>query len=67
VKQHIVFLTSSLSTFLVNSINFYIYFLTTAALLYLINLNYVTSYSYYWANTFTTSLMFIIFVLWLLR
>ena len=65
IKQHIIFLTDSLSSSLVNSINFYIYFLTSSAFLYLINLNYMTSYSYYWGNVTSSLLIFIIFILWL--
>jgi len=47
LKQHVVFMTSSLSASLLGSINFYIYFLTASAFLYLVNLNYTTSYTYY--------------------
>lgn len=64
LKQHVIFLTASLSSFLLNSINFYIYFLTTSAFLYLVNLSYTTNYAYYWGNTITPLLMFLVFVLW---
>jgi len=63
LKQHVVFMTSSLSASLLGSINFYIYFLTTSAFLYLVNLNYTTSYTYYWGNTVTLLLMLCVCIL----
>ena len=51
VKQHIIFLTDSLSNKLVSSINFYIYLLTTLSLMYLVNLNYISNYSYFKQST----------------
>jgi len=63
LKQHVVFMTSSLSASLLGSINFYIYFLTASAFLYLVNLNYTTSYTYYSGNTVTLVLMLFICIL----
>ena len=66
IKQHIIFLTSSLSAKLTDSINFYIYFLTSSSLLYLINLNYILNYNFFKNNLLTYIFPIIIFLLWLL-
>ena len=65
LKQHVIFMTSGLSSFLFGSINFYIYFLTISAFLYLINLSCLTSYTYYCGNVITTLLMLTIYIAWL--
>lgn len=65
LKQHVIFMTSGLSASLLSSISFYIYFLTTSAFLYLVNINFITSYVYYWCSTITIFLMFAVFLLWL--
>jgi hypothetical protein len=47
IKQHTAFYLNSLSNTLLYHINIYIYFLTSSAILYLINLNYSYSYNYF--------------------
>ena len=65
LKQHIIFMTNGLSSFLLGSVNFYIYFLTISAFLYLINLGCLSSYTYYYSNVTTMLLMFTVFFFWL--
>ena len=62
IKQHIIFLTDSLSTKLVNSINFYIYFLTFLSLMYLINLNLTVIYNLYTQSILISLISFFIFL-----
>ena len=54
VKQHIIFYLNSGSGYLLNQINFFIYFLTSSAIVYLLNLNFR---SQYWLlrHTFTNT------------
>ena len=47
IKQHTVFYLNTLSTKLLTHINCYIYFLTSSAFMYLVNLNYAYSYNYF--------------------
>jgi hypothetical protein len=56
IKQHVIFLTDSLSAKLVNTINFYIYFLTTCSFLYLINLNFMVNYNFFKNTVIVTTL-----------
>ena len=65
LKQHVIFMTNSLSSFLVGSINFYIYFLTTSAFLYLVNLGYMSTYRYHGSNLSTSLLMLTLLLFWL--
>ena len=65
VKQHIIFLTESLSTRLTTTINFYIYFLTLCSTLYLVNLNFLVNYNFFRKTTVVTTLPFFIFILFL--
>ena len=65
LKQHVIFMTNSLSSFLVSSINFYIYFLTASAFLYLVNLSYTSTYGYHGSNLSTVLLMFTLLLFWL--
>ena len=66
VKQHIIFLTDSLSSNLGSSINFYIYFLTTSSILYLIHLNFILNYCFFRQSLLTTALPTLILVIWIL-
>jgi hypothetical protein len=66
VKQHVIFLTNSLSQKLTASINFYIYFLTSFSILYLVNLNLVLNYNFFRTNYITYILPFFIFLVWVL-
>jgi uncharacterized metal-binding protein len=63
VKQHIIFMGPSLSFFLLSSINFYIYFLTLTAVLYLLNLNYSFNYYYFRNSWYTLYLISIVFII----
>jgi hypothetical protein len=65
IKQHIIFLTDSLSLKLSNSINFYIYFLTTSSILYLINLNFILNYNFFKLGVVTYLVPTAIFIVWL--
>ncbi len=66
VKQHIIFLTDSLSSNLGSSINFYIYFLTTSAILYLINLNFLLNYNFFRQSALNTVIPTLILIIWVL-
>jgi len=66
LKQHVAFMTNSLSSFLVSSVNFYIYFLTVSAFLYLVNLSYMSTYRYHVTNFYTSLSMFLLLLFWLL-
>jgi len=61
IKQHIIFLTDSLSSKLTSTISFYIFFLTSFSVLYLFNLNYSLSYNYFRQATLFSVLPFIFF------
>lgn len=56
IKQHVIFLTESLSAKLTTTINFYIYFLTTCSFLYLINLNFSLNYNFFRKATLVTTI-----------
>ena len=47
IKQHTVFYLDTLSTKLLTHVNCYIYFLTSSAFMYLINLNHSYNYNYF--------------------
>lgn len=64
VKQHIIFLTKSLSQNLSNSINFYIYFLTLSSFLYLINLNFIFNYNFFTSALRITLAPLFILLIW---
>ncbi len=66
IKQHVIFLTESVSTKLTNTINFYIYFLTTCSFLYLINLNFSLNYNFFRKTSVITTLPMFIFLFFLL-
>jgi hypothetical protein len=57
IKQHIIFFLTTTSTQLTSHINFYIYFLTSCAFMYLINLNYSYNYSYFKQSTLNSGLI----------
>jgi hypothetical protein len=65
IKQHIIFMTNSLSSSLTNSINFYIYFLTSFAFLYLLNLNFIFNYNFFRNLLLVNVLPFIILFFWI--
>ena len=44
IKQHIIFYLNTGSTYLLTQINFFIYFLTSSAVIYLLNLNFRSQY-----------------------
>jgi len=54
VKQHSIFFLTTVPVKLVSYLNFYIYFLTSCALLFLLNFNYLYNYNYFKHSTFTT-------------
>ena len=66
IKQHVIFLTESLSSKLTSTINFYIYFLTTCSFLYLINLNFALNYNFFRKTTMITTIPFTILLFFLL-
>ena len=66
IKQHVIFLTDSLSHNLTTTINFYIYFLTTCSFLYLINLNFIINYTFFRQASLVTTLPIFIFLFFLL-
>lgn len=66
IKQHVIFLTDSLSHNLTTTINFYIYFLTTCSFLYLINLNFIVNYTFFRQASLVTTLPIFIFLFFLL-
>ena len=62
IKQHTVFYLDTMSSKLLNHINSYIYFLTSSAFMYLINLNYSYNYNYFKQSYINSTLAFIILV-----
>lgn len=66
IKQHVIFLTDSLSSKLVNTINFYIYFLTSCSFLYLINLNFRLNYNFFRKTTVVSTLPILILFLFII-
>lgn len=65
IKQHVIFLTNSMSSKLGVSLSFYIYFLTSCSVCYLINMNYISNYFVYKMNFFNVIVPFIIFLAWI--
>ena len=65
IKQHIIFLTNTMSSKLGSSLNFYIYFLTSCSIFYLINLNYISNYNIFKLNFINLTLPVLIFFFWL--
>ncbi len=65
IKQHVIFLTKSLSVGLVTKINFYIYFLTANSFLYLVNLNFSVNYNFFKKVSFITISPLFIFLFFL--
>ena len=57
IKQHIIFFLTTTSSQLTSHINFYIYFLTSCAFMYLINLNYSYNYNYFKQSTINSGLI----------
>lgn len=57
IKQHTIFFLLSTSAKLMSHINFYIYFLTSCAFMYLINLNYSYNYNYFKQSVLNTSII----------
>lgn len=63
IKQHTVFYLDTMSSKLLNHINSYIYFLTSSAFMYLINLNYSYNYNYFKQSYINSTLAFTILVI----
>lgn len=63
IKQHTVFYLNSISVSLLSSISNYIVFLTTASVVYLINLNYSYSYRYFSQVGFSNSMPYIVIIM----
>ena len=63
IKQHTIFYLDSLSTKLLGHINSYIYFLTTSAFMYLINLNYSYNYNYFRQSYINSLIAFAVLLL----
>ena len=63
LKQHIIFLTDSMSSKQGITLNFYIYFLTSCSFFYLINLNYISNYNIYKLNFINLILPSLVFIL----
>jgi hypothetical protein len=59
IKQHVIFFLNSTSYKLTYHINFYIFFLTSTALMYLINLSYSYNYNYFILQSKLINLVFI--------
>jgi len=57
IKQHIIFFLTTTSSQLTSHINFYIYFLTSCAFMYLVNLNYSYNYNYFRQSTINSGLI----------
>jgi hypothetical protein len=66
IKQHIIFFLTTTSTQLTSHINFYIYFLTSCSVLYLINLNYTYNYNYFKQSTLNSSFAYYLILLLIL-
>lgn len=63
IKQHVVFFLNSSSSKLTYHINFYIFFMTSSAFLYLFNLCYSYNYNYFKINNTSTKLVMLIILL----
>jgi len=57
IKQHVVFLLITSSTKLLSCINFYIFFLTSTAFVYILNLRYAYNYNYFSLSTLNSNLI----------
>lgn len=66
IKQHIIFLTDSMSSKLGSSLSFFIYFMTSCSICFLINMNYASNYFFYRINFFNFLFPFLIFIIWLI-
>ena len=66
IKQHIIFLTETMSSKLSSSLNFYIYFLTSCSLLYLVNLNYASNYNFYKSSVINVLFPTLILIFWII-
>lgn len=64
IKQHVIFLTDSMSSKLGRSLGFFIYFLTSCSFCFLVNLNYASNYSFYRINFTNIFIPFMILLLW---
>jgi hypothetical protein len=56
IKQHVVFFITTTPSKLLSYINFYIFFLTSCAFVYLTNLNYIYNYNYFRLSVINSSL-----------
>jgi hypothetical protein len=67
IKQHIIFYLNTGSSYLLTQINFFIYFLTSSSILYLINLNFRSQYwlfrHTYLVNVLLFPLVWILYVI----
>jgi len=63
IKQHTVFYLDTMSSKLLGHINSYIYFLTTSAFMYLINLNYSYNYNYFRQSYINSIIAFIVLII----
>ena len=66
IKQHVVFLITTTPSKLLSYINFYIFFLTSCAFVYLTNLNYTYNYHYFRLSVINSSLTAILALTYLL-
>jgi hypothetical protein len=64
IKQHIIFYISSMSNYLSTQINFYIFFLTSSSIIYLLNLSFQSQY-WLFRHTYWNSTLSCIVVLYL--
>ena len=67
IKQHIIFYLNTGSSYLLTQINFFIYFLTSSSVLYLLNLNFRSQYwlfrHTYLINTILFPLIWILYII----
>jgi len=56
IKQHVVFFITTTPSKLLSYVNFYIFFLTSCAFVYLTNLNYAYNYNYFRLSVVNSSL-----------
>ena len=66
IKQHVIFQITSTSVFLLNSINFYIYFLTSCSFIYLLSYNYILNYNFFKFNVLSINFLYFLWYLLLL-
>ena len=65
IKQHVIFLTESVSSQLTTSINFYIYLLTICSFTYLFNLNFILNYNFFKQVLVVTTLPLLVLVVFI--